>query len=788
MSVSIGELVSIHQSRLDEISGEIENYPYSISSVDVENDDKFRKSSSPVSSTSSALYEDAQEEEELKSLSLFQLNAKMKEHEDNLESLNRLWLLRGLVQEIEGTLHDAVEVCGCVELESIFFNLVKLHTKLSEFREAHPSALIVDKLYEHHEKLYDEAIDQIRKLFHKFFPSVNTFINPIIVNDVELEYNGEFQSVFRKYTERNSSESVIGGLLHEKQLIWDKQLLNPFLVDHTHYLELKQEVVAHLDCESIVYSVELREQRTDSFFNEDYFASLTNFIRFINLFEDQTLQNFYSSKISRNLTDVVSENVNELVLNNNSLLVDQLVDVIGLSKRTNWSLSIANSLNSESGMIIESLNHLYLDWLVDRYISKIRMFFNDEEELRKLFKNVSSVDSGSTAKVADSKTEEEEEKSAWDEDWDNDGWNDGEDAEEKEDEKEEKEVAAEKEEDDDEWDAWDEEIKLEDSPRKEKVPFKLSKRSSASMSASSRPVASAVSQSTFLVTAIPSKLFDILSGYLQENQVQLSPSSLISSKIKILVTCIISFASITYPTLERSFILYNDLIYLHQLLAPLNFGGDNDCINELVRFANTNWIKLKLDLLPNLRAITNKINLDHDDYIAKINLDKSEDDFQLDASATHQLNLLQDWLSKFLDSGTLLSENPTKFKELLSFFLNFVNDWIVDSIIAMDEITEYQSNKLTKILESIRQITLPIAAEHIDHNAVFNIKAFHRMENVNFLISNHLKDIMERFYSGEFYDFESNEIISVIRSIFVKSELREGYIQEIIDIRNIDNE
>lgn len=787
MLVSIGELVSIHQSRLDEISGEIENFPYTISSIDIENDDKFRKASSPASSSSSALYEDAHEEEELKSLSLFQLNAKMKEHEDNLESLNRLWLLRGLVQEIEGTLNNSVEVCGCVELESIFFNLAKLHTKLNEFREAHPSALIVDKLYEHHEKLYDEAIDQIKKLFHKFFPSVDTFINPIIVNDVELEYNGEFQSVFRKYTERNNSELVLGGLLHEEQLIWDKQLLNPFLVDHTHYLELKQEVVTHLDCESIVYRVELREKSNGSFFNDDYFASLTNFIRFINLFEDQSLQNFYLSKISRNLTDVVSENVNELVVNNNSQLVDHLVDVIGLSKRTNWSLSIANSLNSESGMIIESLNQLYLDWLVDRYVSQIRLFFNDEEELRRLFKNVSTVHSGLTEKATDVRADEEE-KSAWDEDWDNDGWNDGDEAEEKEEEKEEEQAVAEKEDDDDEWDAWDEEIKLEDSPRKEKVPSKLAKRSSTSMSASNRPAASSVNTSTYLVTAIPSKLFGILSDYLQENQVQSSSSSLVSSKIKILVTCIVSFASITYPTLERSFILYNDLIHLYELLVPLNFGEDNDCVNELVRFANTNWIKLKLDLLPNLRSITNKINLEHDDYIAKINLGKLEDDFQLDDSTTHQLNLLHDWLSKFLDSGTLLSENPSKFKELLSFFLNFVNNWIVDSIVAMEEITEYQSNKLTKILEGIRNITLPIAAEHIDHNAVFNIKAFHRMDNVNFLISNHLKDIMERFYSGEFYDFESDEIISVIRSIFVKSELREGYIQEIIDIRNIDNE
>lgn len=770
--MSISSLLLKYQTKFEKVNEEIESFPYTITSSDIKNDlnylgDKTIGDKTGQEGNGQGL-----------NLSLFQLNAKIKEHEDNLSSLNKLWLIRGLVSEIEHALNGGDEggSVGSAELESVFFNLEKLEVKLVEFREANPSALIADKLFECHDKLYDDALEQIRVLFDNFFPpDGNIFVNPIIVNGIEFEYNGEFLPVFYKYTERNNSELIIGKKLHEKQIHWDKAVLDEFLIKRNGYVVLeKEESETATGDISIKYQLVNVEKSNTTQLSTKYFSSLTAFIRFINLFENHALQNFYLSKISRNVTNIISQNIDKLMSDRG--LLEELIEVLELSKRTNWSLSVSSSLTL--GNIVDNLNELYLDWMVDGYVDKIREVFNNEKELGEMIKRqriegntavngssalgVSSAPSKPSAPfISPPSAPITEEKDAWDDNWD-EGWDEPEDKDEEN--TEEPKVA--EDDDDDEWDAWDEEIQLEESPKKPKS-------SGVAKQSTVKPDAHVVADG-YVVTEIPTHLIEILSSFLAEERVQSSTST--STKYNLLITCILSFASITYPTLERSFILYNDLLYLYYN-APMDSP-------EILTFTNTLWRKLQLDLLPFIEATIKKINLAHDDYIPS-----SESDFQLDSTTSTQIENLQNWFTKFLDSESLLKENPSKYKELLTFFIDYINNWLTNSIIKMTEITEYQSNKLNTIIqEVVINTTLPIATKEIDANAENSIGSFHRLENIQFLISNHLADIMDRFYNGEFYDLESSEIIDIIKSIFVKSELREGYIQEILDIRNIDNE
>lgn len=770
--------VATCQARLEEVDTRIDQFALALSAGDLENDAEFAR----THAGRTASVQEANRQLELRHMSLFQLNARAQEHEQQLQALGKLWLLHGLVVEVQGALgsHHVTNSTqlGSTELEGVFFNLDKFGSKLASFREEFPSVLIVERLVEHHETLYDLAVQQVKHLFERFFPRPYTFVNPIAVEGQEVEYNGEFVAVFLQYAARGSSELVVALMLHAKQTEWDGAL-DACLVRHESYWHLE----ATEEAESWHYELQ-RVPAATPFVLAGYFDSVLSFIRFVNLLEDQPMRNFFLSKILRRLTEAVSHNVNRVI--SDPQLTLQLVEVVELSRRTNWALSIANSLR---GDIVASLQELYMDWLADEYVDKVRTVFNDEAELREMFTRL--VDAGGSAEDgagggdgagtaaeaaanatgagAGAGADTAKTDDGWGE-WD-DGWDEPPAA-----------TAAESPAaggtaggtaggavaaaSDDEWDAWDDETNVKLAP-----PLPL--KTVACKAAPGSPAG----PTRFKVTAIPRTLLGVVLAFVRENPVLAGRGVPAALRVPLLITAIVSFSLITYPSLQNSFILYNDLSQLHRLLATSGAAGITpDAIAQLRNFAHTSWLKLKLDLLPYLTTITKGISLQHDDYVA-------DGEFALDSATQTQLDALGEWFNKFADSATLEAENAARFSELLAFYIDYVHNWLVDSILLFDEITEYQLAKLALIIAAVRAITQPIAASK--HLAT---KSLHRLDNVDYLISNHLKDIMERFYQGELFDLEAHELIAVITSVFVKSELRDGYIQEIIDIRNLDND
>ena len=86
----------------------------------------------------------------------------------------------------------------------------------------------------------------------------------------------------------------------------------------------------------------------------------------------------------------------------------------------------------------------------------------------------------------------------------------------------------------------------------------------------------------------------------------------------------------------------------------------------------------------------------------------------------------------------------------------------------------------------MQNVTLPNVQEVDDTKDA--VESFHKLDNVVFLINNHLKEIKERFYDGEFFDLQTQELTALIKSVFVQSGPRDDLITEISEFRDMVEE
>lgn len=264
------------------------------------------------------------------------------------------------------------------------------------------------------------------------------------------------------------------------------------------------------------------------------------------------------------------------------------------------------------------------------------------------------------------------------------------------------------------------------------------------------------------VSQMPSKLREILLEYQTETG---------NNDIQPLISTIESFSIISYPPLNESFLLHNDL-------QTLNNFFKNE---QLTKFLDIN-LKQSIQSFSNeVALILFSINLKHDDFISD---STNFDNFKLDNENESKLKLIDNWFNR-MNKSNLKSTNRQNYKRIIMDVINIVLNWMINSIISMEEITEYQSTKLTNIIKSIQHIINTNLVLVDESNT--SVAAYNKLNNVLFLINNHLKDIMEMFYQGEFFDLTTDELISIIESVFIKSDLRDNYIDEILDIRNVES-
>lgn len=712
--MSITDLVSQYESDLQAIDNELESVKYT-AAIDVINDENLK------------LPSETTHKDDLKTLSISQLNDKLNVSDDALAQLNGLWIIKGLIQEISISLNPVDEPnykCDKYELQSIVNNLTKLKQKLSQSDE---SLIILDSLNKSYQDLIEKTGKQLQSNFHIYFPTDDSFVNNVLTNDIDMSYK-EFIEIFNLFETIDSSFTIKSS--HRKlQLQWDK------ILDRL----INKNKIITLDHQDDKYVLKVLNEKAGF---KEYCESITEFMSFVNQFNIQSFKNFFLSRISNNLTNKVSENINNLINPTNEDLIQSLFSVVKLSKESHWNLSVERSLSSGADLN-NKLNDLYLDWVVDKYINRLRDLFNNEfgqltkdlhDEYYSLEAEQKQINKKAEGDQNKSNHVSDENKDDWNE-WDNDGWDDEEIPEI--DSQSDNQRQAENDWDEDGWDddRWDDGETNSNKRKGNKAVQKISQ--------------------------MPSRLRDIVLEYKAESG---------KNNIQPLISALESFSTISYPSLNESFLLYNDLQTLN-----------NSFMNEqLTKFLDINLKQCIQSLSNEVILILVSINLKHDDFIS----DSSNfDDFKLDNENESKLKLIDNWFNK-MNKSKLKSTNRQNYKRIILDVISIILNWMINSIISMDEITEYQSTKLTTIIKIIQHIVNTNLVLVDESNTT--VTAYNKLNNVLFLINNHLKDIMEMFYQGEFFDLTTAELISIIESVFIKSDLRDNYIDEILDIRNVE--
>ncbi|CAI5755615.1 unnamed protein product [Candida verbasci] len=240
------------------------------------------------------------------------------------------------------------------------------------------------------------------------------------------------------------------------------------------------------------------------------------------------------------------------------------------------------------------------------------------------------------------------------------------------------------------------------------------------------------------------------------------------SSLKIyLITSIKALSIVEYPSLANSFIMYNDFQYLSQKLKD----------ESMLTFVESLWKQVLKKFYEELKILIASLNLN------TVHTPNSEEGI-LDDYNLNQLSLIYKWFNILFEEKQFKSTNPVKFKELVVNLVEYLNNYLIRKVVNLIDISEFQSEQIGLIIDNLNNVTIPYILQlELKKD---EIESFNKLKNVKFLINNHLKDIMDRFYQGELYDIDTNELVKLLRNTFIQSELRDNYINEIIEFRNMN--
>lgn len=683
----------------------------------------------------------AQDVPEFHNKTLLQLEQKHHDSALAVSHLKLLWIVKNLIHELQ-VLFDPLEeggyVCDITELEGILQNIKSLKSKMGPFVKG--NFIIGSTLQESYDGIIESYQSQLDVLFGQHVQlNDGTFKVVTVVSVNEQEHLlRDFLKVVADF-ESFTGQSAVTEKLNDLKPLWDKKLLDP-LVNKKKYLLL----VPELDTE---FSIELADALPPAqFLSPYYFDSVRNFVTFVNLLENQSFKNYYLTKVSNNIVNTVSESI-EGFMKNRDLLSGELVKTIGLASESGWNVQISRALGSLD-RIDSSINRLHLEWVTDKYINKLREYFNGSSfssDLRSLKEVEIEVEHPPEPEPQPEpqpqpeyipEPEPEEEVDDWDQPW---GSDDDQAAEE-----------------DDGWDqdwgsddGWD-----DDEPKAPKSPVKPKRAAPATPKAPQPKQPEQPQQRVSIDIVTRSAVVESIRGIIDEYLSEVGDEDL--SDILFAVS---EFALLSYPPLPLLFLLYNDL-------KALEF-------EETTRFAEMQWKHTRIQLFGQLNAFFSGIDFSNDDNIS----DPTDDSTGITAGIT-QFN---ECLTRLVDSD-MAKTNRALLRTTLQDLSNHANTWIVNGIISSKEITEFQCEKFTRVLESLDEVeALVLARVGAESN---RLATYNKLKQAIILVNNHLTDIMEHFYQGDFFDFSTQELILVLQSVFITSDLRENCIQEILEVRN----
>ncbi|OBA21692.1 hypothetical protein METBIDRAFT_32165 [Metschnikowia bicuspidata var. bicuspidata NRRL YB-4993] len=696
-------------------------------------------------------------EKDMHPSTIYDLNAKLKDIELASGQLNELWVVKNLLREIEVAL-DSVSgddtSCDREDLLSIIANLEKLHGKVSKLSQSNLTIAASMKV-EYERYLHDFSATLVH-IFHRFIPEspgpIFTVHRKIGDSNTSLGFE-EFVDAASKFDTLNPPGEV-PEILNSLKSDWARLILEPLISEHCT-LQL-----SHSESETQTLEMSLIDSLSQ-FSMDSFLHSLQCFVRFINTTNLQSFKNSFSTKISNSLADVISRNIRSFT-EHGERLTPELMLTLELLSTSGWNVPLRNIFMAHSD-IHETLKDLHLNWITDKYIDELRSVFTDlhfDEDLQNQRivtqqieiqtpisvphepiprKNSEPLNALSTDNVSEelewddnwgSDDEEELEKAtgasvksdAWDENWD-DGWSD--------DGAEQSETAS-------------------SLPQSAPEPRTQPKTSSQETNITPNPQ-SHIETHTFVVSAIPEKLSRLLASFEEETG---------GADPRILADTIISLALISYPPVSQLFLVLNDL---------RSVEGQTLYLRECIE---TEWRLFRQSFSNDVSKVLMKPGL--------MDCEREDDNLGSESSfdSISQLGTMLEGLT----NSQLQYTNSHELKLFVLQVLNLVNNIVLQKILRCDEITEYRSEEFTRYLENLQLMEAGVLAKFGEDIAV--LATTNKIMQTKFLINNHLKSIMEYFYQGELYDFSTEELVGVIKSVFIPSDLRQNCLDEIIDVRN----
>ena len=725
------------RGQLAHIDRAISDIVKSVSVLDVINDPAFN-AKAPAETTNN----------EPQNLTLYQLNAKLKDLENAESQLNELWIIKNLFKEVELALETAINIsldCDKDDLLSIVKNIEKLHKKTT--RLSHSNLTISTSIKARYDTLLNDFGAHLEHVFHEFVPT-NTRKEFFLKDSLEMNGKtlnfGEFADVVNLYEAINPS-SKISGQLHSLKTDWEKSILEPLIA---------KRILLRLDSAEKTHTLSITYIESVSDFSTSAFLlSLQCFVRFVNAASLKSLKNHYATKISNGLADIISENIKDFTEDGESL-TQELLHTLELFSSTGWTMPLRNIFMGHSD-IRETLDGLHLNWITDKYIDVLRNIFASpqfESDLQyqslvtktiEIQPQVAPIPVASqiapskqtTEQPADNISEELE----WDDNWGSDD--------------EELERATKQSVHSDAWDdnwgeSWSDD---EDHPPKV-LPQSTILTGPKLEAVEEMEEAKAHTESySYAVSAISEKITGVLLEFERETD---------GADPQILMDSIFALALASYPSVSLLFLLLNDLRSVKTQNASLADNAENEWSHFCQSFSN------------DITKILQRAGL----------LDSSSESDDSDGEAGFaSIAQIKNQLDGLM-SSQLQSTNSHELKLFVLQVLNLINNIVLQKILRCDEITEYQSEEFTRYLEGLQVVEAEILAKFGEEPAV--LATTNKIMQTKFLINNHLRSIMEYFYQGELYDFSTDELVSVIKSVFIPSELRENCLNEIVDVRS----
>lgn len=606
-----------------------------------------------------------------------------------IDLCNRLWVLKGFIDQIVSDLEMN-------EFESIFYNLHRLDSKLQEFDRNYTNSLIIDKIglqMIEFEKTLDANIDTlINEKFWNFSDDSILFYYSYAINEYTdltyLELNEILTSNYDAHTTPYNKRLVSKLNLNGKI---DSDLVQPLI---NGKFDLDLELNDH-------FAKLTKIEKSNSIFN--YLNSLINCVKFIDTIPNNTLlQKYVVKPILSSLEKKLLEDNIELLISD-SRLKELSLELSTLLETNQWFQKGENTLKN---WVNDSINY----WIDKKFKDSLLVLQKFKQDLYR--------DSAKFDKLQEVVKE----------DW---SWNDD----------DEQETKLEVKETDDAWDdAWGDDEDLFSDEEKEKESTKISD--------------------------IPQKCYDtIISPFLKLSSEikEFNIEGLLILRLKDLLTDIFIVLSDLYEISHRSILFYNDFEHLLELVKQSEIAQSLKTQLDVYLESIGDTYQFQFMKIWN-SSIKDFQNLEDEDNL------QDQEIFLVEFE--NYMNDLNGFIKNNYDTNSKLTNS------VIVSDVSFLLEFMTRKVFQMQVISETLSNQISNFQKDVIKLVKKIRKVDVTKLAEYN-----KFVKVSKILTSNLKTIETDFSDGVFFDFETSELIDLIKLLFIDSEYRAELIEYITDIR-----